>query len=260
MIASANSSVGTEPPCVWSLAGVLGPHPCDRGYECDGCELYHALAGRRPLDVETPRRLPALSRAGRAVEAEVGRIVSTLLGGCRIELDRWYGPGGVWLVPAENGALDLGLAGCVWRLARPVRDLELPRPGMSFQEGETCGWLLRRDRSLPIRMPVAGRVVETNPAARDRHNGPGRADGWDAWLLRVATEAPPEEVGVLLRGEDALAWFLRRLRLLKGLLRETVEQAAPGLGPVLADGGAAVEDLEEVLGSDRYGRLLQLLF
>lgn len=258
---SDRSRGARELPCVWSLAGVLEMRPCDRGYDCDSCELFHALSGHRASVEGAEVRHPVLSERERALEAEVGRIVSRVMAGCRLDLDRWYGRDGLWVAEAGDGRLDVGLVGCVWRVLQPVREVVPPRAGLSLARGETCGWLVRADRSIALRLPLSGRVEAVNDELVAQVRASGRVDALEEWLFRLRSAADPATEPDLLRGEDALVWHLRKLRTLKGVLREALESGVEAeLGPVMADGGAPATNLEHVLGSNRFGTLLDLLF
>jgi glycine cleavage system H lipoate-binding protein len=261
MIGSAGSREARELPCVWSLAGVLEMRPCDRGYDCDSCELFHALSGHRCAVRNAAVRHPVVSERERAMEADVGRIVSRVMSGCRLDLDRWYGRDGLWVAGAGAETLDVGLVGCVWRVLEPVREIVPPRAGLSLDRGETCGWLVRSDRSIPLRLPLPGRILEVNDDLVARVCASGTVDGPEEWLFRLRSELDPASDESLFQGEEALVWHLRKLRALKGAVREALESGVEAeLGPVLADGGVPARHLEQVLGPDRYRALLDHLF
>jgi glycine cleavage system H lipoate-binding protein len=260
MNGSGNWTNSEELPCVWSLAGVLGMHPCDRGYDCDSCELYHALSGRRSPGGETDLRGPILSQQERELEADVGRIVSAVMSGCRLDLDRWYGRDGIWVSADGSGELEVGLVGCVWRVLQPIREVVPPRSGLSFETAQTCGWLVRSDRAIPIRIPVGGTVTAVNEELVSSVFGSGRVDGPDSWLFRIGSSTDPADVPRLFRGEDTLVWHLRKLRTLKGYLRGALETGGEGVGPLMADGGALETNLETILGPERFSALIEALF
>lgn len=260
MNGSGNQTGPDELPCVWSLAGVLSMRPCDRGYDCDSCDLYHALSGRGSRGEQARVRRPILSQTERQLEANVGRIVSALMSGCHLDLDRWYGRDGIWVSVANSGELEIGLVGCVWRVLQPIRELVPPRRGVSFQASETCGWLVRSDRAIPIRAPAPGSVTEVNQTTVQRVRATGRVDDPESWLFRMETELDPAECVGLFRGEDTLTWHLRKLRILNGHLREALESSEGDVGTVMADGGRVETNLETVLGRDRFISLIDSLF
>jgi glycine cleavage system H lipoate-binding protein len=249
-----------ELPCVWELAGVLVQHPCDRDYECESCELYHALCGGdglpglRGADVERhrPRRSPDEGER----EVEAAQVIARVLGGCRLFLDRWYSAANVWLLPESDGEYWVGLAGCMWKILEPVDEIVPPTVGIEVGRDEPCGWLVRDTLTVPLRLPVPGTVVEVNDALVEEVRRSGSVVDPDAWILRIAAEVEPEAGADLLRGERALAWQLRKIRILKGFVRDALRAEEGHSGPVLADGGVPETDLHRVLGAERFALLV----
>ena len=190
----------------------------------------------------------------------MGRIVSEVMNGCRLDLDRWYGRDGIWVSSGESGELEVGLVGCVWRVLQPIREVVPPRSGLSFERGETCGWLVRSDRAIPIRIPVSGTVTDVNDEVVSHFRGSGQVDGPDSWLFHVDSSMDPADVARLFRGEGTLVWHLRKLRILKGYLRDALDSGGAGVGTVMADGGYPETNLETILGADRFGALIEALF
>ncbi|MGW8283507.1 MAG: hypothetical protein ACWGON_09435, partial [Gemmatimonadota bacterium] len=107
---------------------------------------------------------------------------------------------------------------------------------------------------------VLGTVTAVNERMVHGVRCSGRVDDPDAWLFRMDSELEPAECPGLFRGEDTLVWHLRKLRILKGYLRESLESSRSGLGPVMADGGSVETNLETVLGTDRFSALIDALF
>ena len=64
----------------------------------------------------------------------------------------------------------------------------------------------------------------------------------------------------LFRGESTLVWHLRKLRALKGHLKDALESDASRIGPVMADGGVLETNLETILGPARFGELIDAMF
>jgi glycine cleavage system H lipoate-binding protein len=182
------------------------------------------------------------------------------MSGCRLDLDRWYGRDGIWVSIGGSGELEMGLVGCVWRVLQPIRDVVPPRPGLTFDRGETCGWLVRSDRAIPIRIPISGTVTDVNNEVVRAVQASGRVNGPDSWLFRVESSRDPPEFGRLLQGEDTLVWHLRKLRILKGYLREALDSGGEAVGRLMADGGSPERNLEAILGAERFGALIEALF
>jgi hypothetical protein len=110
--------------------------------------------------------------------------------------------------------------------------------------------------AVPLKMPIAGEVVETNAtfAAADE---PGRLPDGDDWLFRVRATEPLEEVSGLVNAEGTLAWYADRLRTVKHAILESLSgPEGSTVGPALADGGVRLSSLERVLGPKAFEELI----
>jgi hypothetical protein len=263
-------------PCVWVTAGVLSYRPCHREYECDGCELYHALrgpdlqgelafAGGLLAAPPAPLSLPSEARpkeGGDGIsDPVVSHYFSQLTGGCALHLDRPYTPGHFW-IQEEKGEVKVGLDCQTLRILYPLDDFTLPRPGVWVKRGETLGWLQRGHLILPLTTPISGEVLEVNEILVEeikRYGFPREAQpGSCAW----PPGSPPcgagsPEGGVhapLVRGEAGPSPELPPGG------REPWSGGGRVRGPTLNDGGEPNLNLEEVLGSALFQQLLERLF
>lgn len=254
-----------EPPCIWVLAGVLSYRLCDRGYDCEHCELYHALRGEAHLPAVTrraaePEEDEGLPPAEAALRDQVGLHLRRLFAGCKLYLDRRYSPGHFWLEARGPREALLGLDGQVLRLLYPIDEIVVPHAGVHLRRGEACGWVLRGRLAVPLNAPVSGTVEAVNGDYLQAVKAGDAAFG-DEWLLRLTLDTELDDGEELYRAEEMLSFHLRKLRIVKEYLREALAHAAGGpLGPTLADGGTLQLNLEEVLGRERYERLVHEVF
>ena len=264
-------------PCVWVTAGVLSYRPCHREYECDGCELYHALrgpdlqgelafAGGLLAAPPAPRSLPSEARpkeGGDGIsDPVVSHYFSQLTGGCALHLDRPYTPGHFW-IQEEKGEVKVGLDCQTLRILYPLDDVTLPRPGVWVKRGETLGWLQRGHLILPLTTPISGEVLEVNETLVEEIKRYGFPREAQPWLLRLAPREALHAVPDLLEGESMLHWYEGKLALLRSFLQVAVSPGAEveeSVGPTLNDGGEPNLNLEEVLGSALFQQLLERLF
>lgn len=262
-----------ELPCIWVMAGVLSYRPCDRDYECESCELFHALRGGGAAAAVQPlldRAAAAVAAASdraapppqddAAVDGQVNPYVWRLLEGCQLHLDRPYSPGHCWLREEEGGEVAVGLDGHVMRMLHPVDEIVAPRVGVWLKRGEPCGWITRGHSAIPLDTPLCGEVLAVNDRYRSAvRRGKSTGDG-DQWLFRLAAHEALSDVPELYRGERTLLWFLEKIRILKRHLREAVTPGAPAeLGVTMSDGGTPPH-VERVLGRERFEALVEELF
>lgn len=256
-----------ELPCIWVLAGVLNYRLCDRFYECEGCELFHALggggmrAGRRRVAPasgakEDTAYAGTAARSASGTEEHVTAHLCHLLGDCRLYLDRHYRPPHFWLLEDGGDEVRVGVADHVLRILSPIDDIITPRAGLHLTRDQPCGWITHNGRATSLAMPISGVVSAVNTSSQLSELA--RPDAADSWLFRVRPSESLSEIEDLLRGEEMLLWYLDSIRTLKRYMREAVSTPADEvLGAVMADGGAPEPCLEDVLGRGRYERLLR---
>lgn len=254
-----------ELPCIWMLAGVLSYRLCDRNYDCETCELFHALRGGgqgRFLEA----RLPAKSRESispeeTALDAAVSSYLSRLTAGCELHLDRPYCPCHFWLRTESGDRVALGLDGHLSRLLYPIDDITLPHVGVRLRRAEPCGWITRGRLALPLNAPISGELQAVNDALLQNVRAHGSLNGGEDWLIRLKAHEDPSLAPGLYRGEQTLIWFLRKLQLLKHHLRESLSTGtAEVAGATLTDGGTLNMNVEHVLGRELFEALVDELF
>jgi len=257
--AGTATSSKEELPCIWVLSGVLSYHLCDRNYECEGCELYHALSGEGRASCHHAEELaPHLKQISDAESplGQAGAHLLHLLAGCRLYLDRPYRPPHFWLTDTETDVVTVGLDGSLVRMLSPIRRVVSPGPGLYLERDQPCGWIARQHLAVPLKMPIAGEVLETNRDYAEANDPCGLPEGED-WLFRVRPAEPLEDVSGIVRAEETLAWYADRLRTVKqAILEAVVASGDSALGPVLADGGAPQTSLEHVLGKPAFEDLV----
>jgi len=170
----------------------------------------------------------------------------------RVEAGTWFPlpeglhfhPGHTWAAPEGGGVFRLGMDGFALRMLGRPEALHLPRPGTELEPGET-GWHLSvGGHDLSLLSPVAGEVVEVNPAAVESPGRLGDDPYGEGWLLKVKTK----RTGVLknlLSGKLARAWM-------EEAFTRVSRQLLPQLGMVLQDGGEPVEGFARELDPEHW--------
>lgn len=251
-----------ELPCVWVSAGVLSYRLCDRQYDCEGCQLYHALK-REAQGGSEAVTLAAGTGAEAAPESAgaddpVARLLAALGTGCTLHLDRAYSAEGLWLAAEPGELVRVGMDDYTLRLLQPADDVVLPRPGVWLRRGAPCAWIHRGRMQIPLHAPLSGEVLEVHscPTVTAPAGEPETARWW--FVLK-----PHESLAMatgLYRNEALLNWFLGRVRAVHERLNGAMTLKGAGVGPVANDGGKPSGNLELVLGRGSFESLVGTLF
>jgi len=248
-------------PCIWVQAGVLSYRLCDREYQCERCELFHALRSD-PLRLRGGRPATAARAAAdsetRNGDERIRVFMSHFLAGCRIDLNRSYSPSHFWVQMLDD-EWHLGLDGFARRVLDPIDQMIVPEVGASLRCGEPCAWARRSGSVMPLSSPVGGTVVAANPTCLDSTVTVTGEPIDDLWMLRVN---PSDELGVLFRDEQILLWLSAQIGAVRQRVAEALDASdrKTGLGATLADGGTIEMNLERVLGPKRFEALARELF
>jgi glycine cleavage system H protein len=234
-------SLSNTEPCVWMAAGLVSYKLCDREFDCSRCPLDAALRGGT-LAHPDAALLPDAGRRGHGFPA-----------------DRRYAAGHTWVAVGRPGeptvriGLD-GFAGVL--LPRPVR-VNVDGGQRELECGDIICDIELPDGTLPVAVPIAGRLERANSALREQPDLIVDSPYHDGWLVEVL---PAEDVGTLAGLLDAsqareqadlhLRHFRRRIGL--QLLADTAS-----VGPCMADGGEALTSLPDILGARQYLRILR---
>ncbi len=265
MMSQALDTNTRELPCIWMLAGVLSYRLCDRNYDCETCELFHALRGGgqgRFLEARLPaKRRESISPEETALDAAVSSYLSRLTAGCELHLDRPYCPCHFWLRTESDHRVTLGLDGHLLRILYPIDDITLPHVGVLLRRMEPCGWITRGRMAIPLSAPLSGEIEAVNEAGLKNIRALSTLTDCEDWLVSLRTQEDPNLAPGLYRGEETLIWYLRKLQLLKRYLRESLVAGAAALaGATLTDGGTLNMNVEQVLGRERFEALVEQLF
>jgi len=254
-----------EPPCIWALAGVLADRPCDQGYDCEHCELFHALKGgarsttAQPVPTRALRDGPDALMPEGVIDEMVNAQLARLMAGCELHLDRAYSPYHFWLRPLPSDLIEVGLDVHTLKVLQPVDDITLPHVGVLLKLDEPCGWITRGRVAIPLLAPVTGEIDAVNDEyISGLREGEASAEV-EHWLMRIRSPDDIDRLPRLYRGEDVLRWYLAKLELLKRCLQEAILPAAT-VGSTQADGGTMSTDLQEVLGQEAFEALVEKLF
>ena len=224
-------------PCVWMLAGVLTYRLCDRKYDCEHCTLD---AGIRGVEL-VPRP--------ESVEAQV--LPSTW----DIRDDRRYHPSGGWVAAHEEGRFRWGVDGLVARLLDRLTSVVLPAAATDLTQGEVACWLEDEGELMPLRAPVSGRVLRTNPAVQQAPGLIAASPYDDGWLMELrGTDSLAAQPGLCEAASrrESVAHQMAKLREATGRFMHDDDR----VGRTAADGGERITDMRRMLGTRRYHRLV----
>jgi glycine cleavage system H protein len=229
-----------EQRCVWMNAGLLTYQLCDRDLDCESCPLDVALRAH-------------FGHAGTAASAEAPPTPPTSL-----PADRRYSDHHCW-VKAEGKGLPrtarIGLEPALAAALPGVRGVVPPLPGDTARQGDVHFWLVTDGGTFPLPAPLGGRLLGVNPALADEPQLVTSRPLDEGWLYEMAIEDGDSGFATLLGAPEAAAAYGEDARRFRVELRRALHVGS-GTVPALADGGAPLGELPQILGPERYFALL----
>jgi len=207
--------------------------------------LIVALAGSAMLSLFSPRFRAWFEALG---EPQIS------YSGLRLATDVAVHPGHSWaLTSGENVAV--GADDLVQATLGPVEAVELPPLGSRVEQGDRLFYLRRGDRSVAVRAPVSGTVIDRNEALLAHPETVNKAPFTLGWAVRLRAENVRAEESRLLRGKQARDWFRREIdRLMTTVL------AHEALAPSLPDGGTLTSELYRHIDDGEWRELTKAFF
>ena len=102
-----------------------------------------------------------------------------------------------WVRLEENGNVTVGISDHAQEELGDMVFVELPEPGMSYEQGVACAVVESVKAASDIYAPVSGEVIAANGALEDDPALVNTAPYGDGWLFSLAPQNPDELDGLM---------------------------------------------------------------
>jgi len=119
-----------------------------------------------------------------------------------IPADLRYAKSHEWVRPAAAGTALIGITDHAQAALGDITYVQLPKPGASLAVGQVFGVVESVKAASDLYLPVAGTVVEVNPALTSAPETVNQSPYGEGWMLKVKL-VDPASVSTLL---DAVAY------------------------------------------------------
>ena len=169
-------------------------------------------------------------------------------------------PQGVTMHPTHSWArrdtrreVTVGADDMMEKVLGPVDEVLLPEVGTRVEAGQPVSRLRRGNRTVALRAPVSGTVIQVNTRLTDEPTLVNEAPYGAGWVVRVEPSGKP--AAHLHKGREARAWFRSEVdRLVATVSQLTLPTAA------MQDGGPMVDDLHARIDDVTWRRVKATFF
>lgn len=114
-----------------------------------------------------------------------------------IPSDLLYRESHEWVRDEGNGVVIVGISDHAQAALGDMVYVELPEPGMSYEQGDACAVVESVKAASDAYAPVTGEVIEANGALEDSPDLVNTDPYGDGWLFMVQMSKPEELEGLL---------------------------------------------------------------
>lgn len=194
-------------------------------------------------------RAPALHAAPAFASADaIPALEPVFVAGYQLPEALHYHRGHTWARVVGPDTVVVGMDDFARKLTGRADALSLPVPGKWVEQGDAAFEVGKDGRTAALIAPVAGEVVETNPALEENPSLATDDPYGRGWLVKIRSSALAANLRNLLSGKLARRWTEDA--------RADLELRLMALsGSVLQDGGAPAADFAEHLKPEDWKRL-----
>jgi len=102
-----------------------------------------------------------------------------------------------WVRDEGNGVVVVGISDHAQAALGDMVYVELPEPGMSYEQGDACAVVESVKAASDAYAPVSGEIIENNTALEDSPELVNNDPYGDGWLFMIQMSKPEELDGLL---------------------------------------------------------------
>ena len=251
--------------CVWMTAGLLTYKLCKYDLQCEKCPLDWEL---RNLSA-TPSSGSAASQERRQINSELARPTApgrkersegiALTGGLsrlNINGSLFYHPGHTWVKVEKADEVRIGIDSLLGKMIGRVKVVVLPLSGGRCLQGETLCSIIQEEGILHIVSPVSGSILSVNQKLKDQPELVTKDALGEGFLLTLRPKNLQRDQKHLFFGEAAFSWYQKELERFKTAVVSELSPDQKGLGITMQDGEIRLGDIEKLIDTERYIRLV----
>ncbi|HET6591470.1 MAG TPA: glycine cleavage system protein GcvH [Xanthomonadales bacterium] len=114
-----------------------------------------------------------------------------------IPSDLLYRESHEWVRADDDGTATVGISDHAQAQLGDMVFIELPEPGMSYEQGDACAVVESVKAASDVYAPLTGEIIENNSALEDSPELVNSDPYGDGWLFRMQLSVPSELDGLL---------------------------------------------------------------
>lgn len=246
--------------CIWMAAGVVRYKLCDREFECDDCPFDRELR-RTTSSNDSPSHSPIgeMIASERSNDDPESLALFDHLKSIPIRSDYLYSSNHIWARHDDASGMTLGLDAFAVRILPRRHSFILPQVSTSVRRGEPIAWIQAATDTLTFYSPIDCTITAINDRVIESPSICRESPYDEGWLLHISAGDGKSKLDFMESERYAKQMQSDLLRFRTACFK-ALKRDRTGLGPLLNDGGVAVQDMAEALGWTRYITLIAPFF
>ncbi|MBN2354478.1 hypothetical protein JXO59_00110 [candidate division KSB1 bacterium] len=251
-----------EKPCIWMQAGLVEYKLCDRQFDCENCPFDALMSGSNKYPVSKERHLKKInvSQKSRIKKSSDHEDIWATYRQIFFDPQAYYGIDFWYIKTIEKKVARIGLNDLAVLFLPNIREVILPRCNTHIASRQTCAWLVTSEGTIPLCIPIAGKVVRVNDQLLKALNNPDTADRGSLWLFEYESEEIPPLLPTMLKGNETAVYLMKQWESIVGNMERALYRHNHLLGVTSQDGGQRLQSVEQMLGEKEYFEIISGYF
>lgn len=245
-----------ELKCIWMDAGVVDFKLCDLQLRCELCPFDSMVRkqlwtceSRHDSTPPVPTGSPSISSlpSDDYLEQQLNDLLSPFAHE-PLPSDRSYSSNHLWFKKEDPLSVTVGLDHLALHVLGPISGIAFTTPPTRAYESSPCAWIIHRNGTLPLRMPIAGTIAQVNGRLNETPWLVGASPYDEGWILQFRPDLGDGVLQKLLSHDQADLLFRKQAEQCGQDCRSAFLKHESGVGTTMYDGGQPVDRIEDLLG------------
>lgn len=238
-----------EMKCVWMTSGIIRYKLCSLKYLCEECMFDRVMRNESAAMIRTPVVDAALAADLASIESSMPRVDGSL----------FYHRSHCWVKVVSPDEVVLGINGILARLIYGIKTVVLPKAGETISREQFFAHIIQEKHIVPLISPIDGVITAVNQALTKTPELLRKDFREKGWLVSIKPDNLEHDLRTLVFGHQAIEWYKKMDRSVSEAIHAVYSVSGAEIGPTMQDGGNFMLNASEMLTSDQYYQIMEVL-
>ncbi len=150
----------------------------------------------------------------------------------------FYSKNHTWTYLEPSGVAKVGMDSLLQNVTGEVNFNRLVQAGDSLKKGELLTEIMHQDKTLTLKAPISGEVIEINPLLNENHEVLREDPYQNYWIYKIKPDNWTQDTKSYYLAEEASTWIYKELQRFKDFLAKSMARHTPEMASyALQEGG-----------------------